>query len=62
MFQTYIDCLHLKTTGKSRMDVENPMDTEDGASTKDDETPKTEINVLIKSALLPKKSIYVPFL
>ncbi|CAI9781958.1 unnamed protein product [Fraxinus pennsylvanica] len=38
IFKTYIDCLHLKKTDKSRMDVEDPMETEDGASRNDNDS------------------------
>ncbi|KAI3448007.1 hypothetical protein Pfo_004672 [Paulownia fortunei] len=37
IFKTYIDCLHLKTTDKSRMYVEDPMVTENRSSRNDNE-------------------------
>ncbi|XP_075493122.1 DNA replication licensing factor MCM4-like [Primulina tabacum] len=37
IFKTYIDCLHVKKTNKSRVDVEDPMETENGVSGKDNE-------------------------
>ncbi|KAK1436544.1 hypothetical protein QVD17_02325 [Tagetes erecta] len=35
LFKTYIDCLHIKKTDKSRMNAEDPMETEQ-SSTQDD--------------------------
>ncbi|XP_073144701.1 DNA replication licensing factor MCM4 [Henckelia pumila] len=37
IFKTYIDCLHLKKTDKSRVNAEDPMETENGVSGKDKE-------------------------
>ncbi|KAL2537696.1 DNA replication licensing factor MCM4 [Forsythia ovata] len=37
IFKTYIDCLHLKKTDKSRMDVEEQMETEDRANRNDND-------------------------
>ncbi|XP_017229513.1 DNA replication licensing factor MCM4 [Daucus carota subsp. sativus] len=37
LFKTYIDCLHLKKTDKSRMNAEDPMEVENGASTNDED-------------------------
>ncbi|XP_073285265.1 DNA replication licensing factor MCM4-like [Primulina huaijiensis] len=37
IFKTYIDCLHVKRTNKSRVDVEDPMETENGVSGKGNE-------------------------
>ncbi|KZV53364.1 hypothetical protein F511_06506 [Dorcoceras hygrometricum] len=37
IFKTYIDCLHVKKTDKSRVDVEDPMETENGVTAKDSE-------------------------
>ncbi|CAK9142063.1 unnamed protein product [Ilex paraguariensis] len=39
LFKTYIDCLHLKKTDKSRMHIEDRMDIENGSSRNDEETP-----------------------
>ncbi|XP_027112176.1 DNA replication licensing factor MCM4 [Coffea arabica] len=38
LFKTYIDCLHLKKTDKSRMQAEDPMETENGTARSDDDT------------------------
>ncbi|CAA2972672.1 DNA replication licensing factor MCM4 [Olea europaea subsp. europaea] len=38
IFKTYIDCLHLKKTDKSRLHVEDPMETDDGASRNDNDS------------------------
>ncbi|KAL1541123.1 DNA replication licensing factor, mcm4 component [Salvia divinorum] len=56
IFRTYIDCLHLKTTDKSRMDVQDPMDTENEAS--DASTQKSEINVEQLKELSRQPDIY----
>ncbi|CAH9134608.1 unnamed protein product [Cuscuta epithymum] len=37
LFKTYIDCLHLKKTDKSRMNVEDPMEIENGFNRNKDE-------------------------
>ncbi|KAK2978268.1 hypothetical protein RJ640_017119 [Escallonia rubra] len=37
LFKTYIDCLHLKKTDKSRMQAEDPMEIETGSSRNIDE-------------------------
>ncbi|KAJ9537928.1 hypothetical protein OSB04_030661 [Centaurea solstitialis] len=37
VFKTYIDCLHLKKTDKSRMNAEDPMETEEQGTTQNDE-------------------------
>ncbi|XP_057779997.1 DNA replication licensing factor MCM4-like [Salvia miltiorrhiza] len=59
IFKTYIDCLHLKTTDKSRMDVQDPMETENGASQGDDDsTQKYEINVEQLKELSRQPDIY----
>ncbi|XP_047956027.1 DNA replication licensing factor MCM4 isoform X2 [Salvia hispanica] len=59
IFKTYIDCLHLKTTDKSRMDVQDPMETENEASTGDDDsTQKSEINVEQLKELSKQPDIY----
>ncbi|XP_039126298.1 DNA replication licensing factor MCM4 [Dioscorea cayenensis subsp. rotundata] len=34
LFKTYIDCLHLKKTDKSRLHIEDPMECDDNSSTK----------------------------
>ncbi|XP_074335653.1 DNA replication licensing factor MCM4 [Apium graveolens] len=39
LFKTYIDCLHLKKTDKSRMNAEDPMEVENGSSTNDEDVP-----------------------
>lgn len=39
LFKTYIDCLHLKKTDKSRMNAEDPMEVENGSSRNDEDTP-----------------------
>ncbi|XP_016473623.1 DNA replication licensing factor MCM4 [Nicotiana tabacum] len=36
LFKTYIDCLHLKKTDKSRMNAEDPMEIENGVVGNDD--------------------------
>ncbi|KVH93228.1 Mini-chromosome maintenance complex protein 4 [Cynara cardunculus var. scolymus] len=38
-FHTYIDCLHLKKTDKSRMNAEDPMETEQSTTQNDEGTP-----------------------
>ncbi|CAA3010047.1 DNA replication licensing factor MCM4 [Olea europaea subsp. europaea] len=38
IFKTYIDCLHLKKTDKSRLHMEDPMETDDGASRNDNDS------------------------
>ncbi|KAK4477135.1 hypothetical protein RD792_016346, partial [Penstemon davidsonii] len=38
IYKTYIDCLHIKKTDKSRMHLEDPMETENGASRDDNES------------------------
>ncbi|XP_041998995.1 DNA replication licensing factor MCM4-like [Salvia splendens] len=59
IFKTYIDCLHLKTTDKSRMDVQDPMETENEASTGDDDsTQKSEISVEQLKELSKQPDIY----
>ncbi|KAH6767202.1 Minichromosome maintenance family protein [Perilla frutescens var. hirtella] len=59
IFKTYIDCLHLKKTDKSRMQVEDPMETENGTSAKDDEsTPNYEVNVEKLKELSRQPDIY----
>ncbi|KAM7470817.1 hypothetical protein LguiA_009000 [Lonicera macranthoides] len=39
LFKTYVDCLHLKKTDKSRMNAEDPMEIENGSSINDEDTP-----------------------
>ncbi|XP_010268614.1 PREDICTED: DNA replication licensing factor MCM4 [Nelumbo nucifera] len=39
LFKTYIDCLHLKKTDKSRMQAEDPMELENGSGDKDEDAP-----------------------
>ncbi|XP_043708662.1 DNA replication licensing factor MCM4 [Telopea speciosissima] len=39
LFKTYIDCLHLKKTDKSRMRAEDPMDIDNGSRNNDEEFP-----------------------
>lgn len=36
-WQTYIDCLHIKKTDKSRMQNEDPMEVEMGSSRDEDD-------------------------
>ncbi|XP_025012061.2 DNA replication licensing factor MCM4 isoform X1 [Ricinus communis] len=37
LFKTYIDCLHIKKTDKSRMTTENPMEIDDGLHRTEDD-------------------------
>lgn len=39
LFKTYIDCLHLKKTDKSRMQAEDPMEVENGSGRNEEDTP-----------------------
>ncbi|XP_042506846.1 DNA replication licensing factor MCM4 [Macadamia integrifolia] len=39
LFKTYVDCLHLKKTDKSRMRAEDPMDIDNGSCNNDDDFP-----------------------
>ncbi|XP_071715037.1 DNA replication licensing factor MCM4 [Rutidosis leptorrhynchoides] len=39
LFKTYIDCLHIKKTDKSRMNAEDPMETEQQSTQDDQGTP-----------------------
>uniref|UniRef100_A0A5B6YVL8 DNA replication licensing factor MCM4 n=2 Tax=Davidia involucrata TaxID=16924 RepID=A0A5B6YVL8_DAVIN len=39
LFKTYIDCLHLKKTDKSRMQAEDPMEMENGSTRNEEDTP-----------------------
>lgn len=38
LFKTYIDCLHLKKTDKSRMQAEDPMEVENGSGRNEEDT------------------------
>ncbi|XP_022898640.1 DNA replication licensing factor MCM4-like, partial [Olea europaea var. sylvestris] len=59
IFKTYIDCLHLKTTDKSRMHVEDQMETEDGASRNDnDSSVDYEDKVELLKELSKRPDIY----
>lgn len=55
--QTYIDCLHLKKTDKSRLHIEDPMECDDNNSTSrinvDDESPEYRDKVLLFFLLNP---------
>lgn len=39
LFKTYIDCLHIKKTDKSRMQSEDPLEIETGSSRNEQDTP-----------------------
>ncbi|GMH02785.1 hypothetical protein Nepgr_004624 [Nepenthes gracilis] len=39
LFKTYIDCLHIKKTDKSRMQCEDPLEVENGPCRNDDDAP-----------------------
>ncbi|KAJ4966046.1 hypothetical protein NE237_017895 [Protea cynaroides] len=39
LFKTYVDCLHLKKTDKSRMRAEDPMDVDNDSCNNDDDLP-----------------------
>lgn len=47
-FQTYIDCLHLKKTDKSRMHAEDPMEVENGVVGNDEHLDNEEKVTLIE--------------
>ncbi|KAF6146297.1 hypothetical protein GIB67_008181 [Kingdonia uniflora] len=49
-FKTYIDCLYLKKTNKSRMKVEHTIDLDNGSGDKDDDViPYDQDKVIIKA-------------
>lgn len=50
--QTYIDCLHLKKTDKSRMQAEDPMETDSNTARSDEETLDYEDKVVNVSTSL----------
>ncbi|KAL0412456.1 UNVERIFIED_CONTAM: DNA replication licensing factor MCM4 [Sesamum radiatum] len=56
--ETYIDCLHLKKTYKSRMHVEDQMETENGASKNDNESTLDEDKVEQLKELSKQPDIY----
>ncbi|KAK4424115.1 DNA replication licensing factor MCM4 [Sesamum alatum] len=58
IFKTYIDCLHLKNTDKSRMHVEDPMETDNGASRNDNESTLDEDKVEQLKELSKQPDIY----
>ncbi|GAB4837860.1 DNA replication licensing factor, mcm4 component [Ancistrocladus abbreviatus] len=39
LFKTYIDCLHIKKTDRSRMQTEDPLEVEYGSNRNEDDTP-----------------------
>lgn len=39
LFQTYIDCLHIKKTDNSRINADDPMETEGSSTQNDQGTP-----------------------
>nr|KAJ0204532.1 hypothetical protein LSAT_V11C500272140 [Lactuca sativa] len=47
LFKTYIDCLHLKKTDNSRMNAEDPMETEQN-STQNGEEPRVDNEELVE--------------
>ncbi|KAF6163992.1 hypothetical protein GIB67_028696 [Kingdonia uniflora] len=54
--ETYIDCLHLKKTNKSRMKAEDTMDLDSGSGDKDDDDvtyDQDKVNKLKKLSQLP---------
>ncbi|KAL7125408.1 hypothetical protein ABFS83_14G115500 [Erythranthe nasuta] len=55
IYKTYIDCLHLKTTDKSRMRVEDPMETEDEASQNRDKSTASHEDEVEKLKELSKQ-------
>ncbi|KAK9075779.1 hypothetical protein SSX86_004108 [Deinandra increscens subsp. villosa] len=56
LFKTYIDCLHIKKTDKSRMNVEDPMETEEGCTPQDDQgTPMDDKEQIEKLKELSKR-------
>lgn len=61
--QTYIDCLHLKKTDKSRMNAEDPMEVENGASTNDEDIPHDyEDKAIILLYLSSQPCIFMKYL
>ncbi|KAL2231642.1 UNVERIFIED_CONTAM: DNA replication licensing factor MCM4 [Sesamum indicum] len=58
IFKTYIDCLHLKKTDKSRMHVEDPMETENGPSRNENESTLDEDKVEQLKELSKQPDIY----
>ncbi|KAL0454144.1 UNVERIFIED_CONTAM: DNA replication licensing factor MCM4 [Sesamum latifolium] len=58
IFKTYIDCLHLKKTDKSRMHVEDQMETENGASKNNNESTLDEDKVVQLKELSKQPDIY----
>ncbi|KAF6154022.1 hypothetical protein GIB67_026676 [Kingdonia uniflora] len=56
LFKTYIDCLHLKKTNKSRMKAEDTMDLDNGSGDKDDDDvpyDQDKVNKLKELSQLP---------
>ncbi|KAI3805709.1 hypothetical protein L1987_28327 [Smallanthus sonchifolius] len=53
LFKTYIDCLHIKKTDKSRMNVEDPMETEQSST---QETPMDHEEQVEKLKKLSERS------
>ncbi|KAL3515124.1 hypothetical protein ACH5RR_022026 [Cinchona calisaya] len=58
LFKTYIDCLHLKKTDKSRMQAEDPMETENSSARSDEETLDHEDKVEKLKELSRQPDIY----
>lgn len=60
--QTYIDCLHLKKTDKSRMNAEDPMEVENGSSTNDEDVPNNyEDKAIILFYVSSKQHIFTKY-
>ncbi|KAL8223293.1 hypothetical protein R6Q57_020692 [Mikania cordata] len=55
LFKTYIDCLHIKKTDKSRMNVEDPMETEQSSTQDDQGTPIDYEEQVVKLKQLSKR-------
>ncbi|OVA20381.1 Mini-chromosome maintenance [Macleaya cordata] len=56
LFKTYIDCLHIKKTDKSRMQAEDPMELNNGSENMNEEVPldfQDKIEQLKELAKLP---------
>ncbi|KAF5203254.1 Dna helicase [Thalictrum thalictroides] len=59
LFKTYVDCLHLKKTDKSRMEAEDAMDFDDGCGNIDlDTSPEYQAKVEQLKELAKQPDIY----
>lgn len=58
LFKTYIDCLHIKKTDKSRMQVDDPMETENSPSEENNPAPDSEEMVEKLKELSRQPDIY----